>query len=67
MKQYKPFVIYLLQFKVNHRHWVKFCLYLLAYSLCVTFCFSESYHLSLITDTEYQGSAFTISKGRNTF
>ena len=67
MKQHKLLAIHVLKFEIDDRYRVKFDLYLLTYSLCVTFSISKSYHLVIVTDTKYQSSALTIGKGRNTF
>ena len=41
---------------------IQFTLYLFADSLRITFCFSESDDMVIITDTKYQRAAFAISK-----
>ena len=67
MKQHKLLAAHLLKFEVDSRCRIKLGLYLLTYSLRITFCISKSYHLVIVTDTKHQCSALTIGKGRNTF
>ena len=67
MKQHKFLAVHILKFEVDGRYRVKFSLYLLTYSLCVTFSISKSYHLVVVTDTKHQCSALAIGKGRKHF
>lgn len=67
MKQHKFLTIHFLKFEVDGRYRVKFGLYLLTYSLCVTLSISKSYHLVVVTNTKHKCSTLAIGKGRNTF